>query len=247
MICWNWKLSIWHLRKTTEAVMVRFNRETCVNLATECIVANERDTVFLLCSFDTVAVQASWARGGTARRNGKKSPTMGGFPRQEQIPLQWEDHDGSTDGYFLLDLHPYRRYQWPVFWLRVSRCDTSAINNIALLRQPFIHWFSFASSSTFYVCVCVCVCVCVFLSFLETVMNCFSVTSVTASTDFKLLFNQCIVSINSISLCRVLAHFLTSISSSVKRPVLKMVFCHYGGPAVKVEIRRGRKTDGVSH
>ena len=162
MICWNWKLSIWHLRKTTEAVMVRFNRETCVNLATECIVANERDTVFLLCSFDTVAVQASWARGGTARRNGKKSPTMGGFPRQEQIPLQWEDHDGSTDGYFLLDLHPYRRYQWPVFWLRVSRCDTSAINNIALLRQPFIHWFSFASSSTFYVCVCVCVCVCVF-------------------------------------------------------------------------------------
>ena len=150
---WNGQLNFWHLRKTREAGMVRFNRETCVNSATECVVANERDTVFLLCSFDTVAVQASWVRRGTARHDGKEGPTMGGFPRQEQIPLQWEDHDGSTDGYLLPDLYPHHRHQWPVFWLRVSRCDTD-------LRSIILHYsgslsfidFAVASSSTF-VCV----------------------------------------------------------------------------------------------
>ena len=112
--------------------MVQFNRETCVNSATECVVANERDTVFLLCSFGTVAAQASWARVGTVRHYGKESSTMGGFPGQEQIPLQWEDHDGSTDGYFLPDLYPHHRNQWPVLWLRVSRCDVTHLRSIIL-------------------------------------------------------------------------------------------------------------------
>ena len=51
-------------------------------------------------------------------------------------------------------------------------------------------------------------------------MNCFSVTSVTASTDFK----YCLISLSLVStLCSVLAHFNTCISSSVKRPVLNIV------------------------
>ena len=50
-------------------------------------------------------------------------------------------------------------------------------------------------------------------------MNCFSVTRVTASTDFKF----CLISLSLVSiLCSVLAHFITSILSSVKRPILNI-------------------------
>ena len=126
-VCENDLLTLTVQRSTVnippEAVMIQCNSKDCLKSVTECAASDERNTVFLLCSLDTVAVEASWVGRGTARRchhHGKKSTAMGGFPRQEQVSLQWEDHDGSTDGNFLPDLYPDYRHQWLILWFRVS-------------------------------------------------------------------------------------------------------------------------------
>ena len=54
------------------------------------------------------------------RQNGKESSTMGGFPREKQVLLQWKDNDGPPNGYILPHMHPDHRDQWPIFWVRVS-------------------------------------------------------------------------------------------------------------------------------
>lgn len=103
----------------------------CVKCIADSAVANgERDIVYVFCSFNTVAVEASWTGDrGSTRHDGEKSETMGGFPRQKQVSLQWEDHDGSTDGYFLPDLYPHHRDQRLVLRFRVSSLHSLAVTH----------------------------------------------------------------------------------------------------------------------
>lgn len=44
------------------------------------------------------------------RRNGQDCEEMGSFSREEQILLQWKDHDGQTGGSFLFNLCSYHHH-----------------------------------------------------------------------------------------------------------------------------------------